>query len=456
MSSSLTNSEHGNILVVDDTPANLQLLIGLLSYKGYTVRPIPSGKLALQGIHLDYPDLILLDIQMPDMDGYEVCKHLKADPRTQDIPVIFISALDDIFDKIKAFEVGGIDYITKPFHAEEVFSRVKTHITLYRLQKQLQKKTVDQEVEIQAQHLILEQMIESLKSANQELKERLEQLKKAQLQLVKSEKMASIGQLVSGVAHEINNPVGFISGNLDYAAEYIQDLMDLLQLYQERFEYNSPTIQKKIEEIELDYLREDLPELIESMKEGANRIAEISKSMRTFSRADTIAKTPFNIHDGIDSTLLILKNRLKADEKRPEIKVVKNYGNLPEINCYPGQLNQVFMNILANAIDTLEESNAGKTFAEIKAAPNQISITTEIENEIQLAIIKIRDNGKGISEEVKQKIFEHLFTTKEVGKGTGLGLSISRQIVEEKHGGKITCTSELGTGTEFTISLPNN
>ncbi|MDJ0515043.1 MAG: response regulator [Trichodesmium sp. MO_231.B1] len=456
MSSSLTNSDHGNILVVDDTPANLQLLIGLLSYKGYTVRPIPSGKLALQGIHLDYPDLILLDIQMPDMDGYEVCKHLKADPRTQDIPVIFISALDDIFDKIKAFEVGGIDYITKPFHAEEVFSRVKTHITLYRLQKQLQKKTVDQEVEIQAQHLILEQMIESLKSANQELKERLEQLKKAQLQLVKSEKMASIGQLVSGVAHEINNPVGFISGNLDYAAEYIQDLMDLLQLYQEGFEYNSPTIQKKIEEIELDYLREDLPELIESMKEGANRIAEISKSMRTFSRADTIAKTPFNIHDGIDSTLLILKNRLKADEKRPEIKVVKNYGNLPEINCYPGQLNQVFMNILANAIDTLEESNAGKTFAEIKAAPNQISITTEIENEIQLAIIKIRDNGKGISEEVKQKIFEHLFTTKEVGKGTGLGLSISRQIVEEKHGGKITCTSELGTGTEFTISLPNN
>ncbi|NES08251.1 MAG: response regulator, partial [Okeania sp. SIO2F4] len=431
-------------------------LIGLLSYKGYTVRPIPSGKLALQGIHLDYPDLILLDIQMPDMDGYEVCKHLKADPRTQDIPVIFISALDDVFDKIKAFEVGGIDYITKPFHAEEVFSRVKTHITLYRLQKQLQKKTVDQEVEIQAQHLILEQMIESLKSANQELKERLEQLKKAQLQLVKSEKMASIGQLVSGVAHEINNPVGFISGNLDYAAEYIQDLMDLLQLYQEGFEYNSPTIQKKIEEIELDYLREDLPELIESMKEGANRIAEISKSMRTFSRADTIAKTPFNIHDGIDSTLLILKNRLKADEKRPEIKVVKNYGNLPEINCYPGQLNQVFMNILANAIDTLEESNAGKTFAEIKAAPNQISITTEIEDEIQLAIIKIRDNGKGISEEVKQKIFEHLFTTKEVGKGTGLGLSISRQIVEEKHGGKITCTSELGTGTEFTISLPNN
>jgi len=453
MSSSPINSEHGNILVVDDTPANLQLLMGLLSIKGYTVRPIPGGKLALEGIHLDYPDLILLDIQMPELDGYEVCKHLKADPRTQNIPVIFISALDDIFDKIKAFEVGGIDYITKPFHAEEVFSRVKTHITLYRLQKKLEKKTIDQEREIEAQNIILEQMIESLKSANKELEEHLYQLKNTQLQLVQSEKMASIGQLVSGVAHEINNPVGFISGNLDYATGYIQDLMDLLQLYQEGFEHNSQTIQNKIKEIELDYLRADLPELIHSMKAGANQIAEISKSMRTFSRADTIAKVPFNIHDGIDSTLLILKHRLKADKKRPEIKVVKNYGELPKINCYPGQLNQVFMNLMGNAIDALEESNVGKSWAEIKAAPNQIIITTEIDNSKQQAIIRIGDNGMGMSEEIKKKIFEHLFTTKAVGKGTGLGLSISRQIIEEKHGGKINCNSEWGTGTEFVIVL---
>lgn len=202
-------------------------------------------------------------------------------------------------------------------------------------------------------------------------------------------------------------------------------------------------------------MREDLPELIESMKEGTERIAEISKSMRTFSRADTIAKVPFKIHDGIDSTLLILRHRLKADEKRPEIEVVKNYGELPEVDCYPGQLNQVFMNLIANAIDALEESNAGKTFDEIMAAPNQITITTEIDKEKQQTIIRIRDNGKGMSEEVKSQIFEHLFTTKVVGKGTGLGLSISRQIVEEKHGGKITFTSELGTGTELAISLPN-
>ncbi len=192
------------------------------------------------------------------------------------------------------------------------------------------------------------------------------------------------------------------------------------------------------------------------MKQGTERIAEISKSMRTFSRADTTAKVPFNIHDGIDSTLLILRHRLKANEKRPEIQVVKNYGNLPEINCYPGQLNQVFMNLIANGIDAIDESNLGKTFEEIKSAPNQIRITTEIEDETQQVIIRIRDNGMGISDEVKKNIFEHLFTTKGVGKGTGLGLSISRQIVVEKHGGEITCTSELGRGTEFAISLPNN
>ncbi|MGB3512318.1 MAG: AAA family ATPase [Microcoleaceae cyanobacterium] len=281
-----------------------------------------------------------------------------------------------------------------------------------------------------------------------------QQLEQTQLQLVQSEKMASIGQLVSGVAHEINNPVGFISGNLDYASEYIQNFIDLLQLYQQGFDWNSQITQNKIEEIELDYLLTDLPKLIESMKEGTQRIAEISKSMRTFSRADTVAKVPFNLHDGIDSTLLILQHRLKANEKRPEIEVVKNYGDLPDINCYPGQLNQVFMNLIANAIDALDESHQGKTFEEIKTAQNQIILTTEINKDKQQAIIRIRDNGMGMSEEVKEKVFDHLFTTKEVGKGTGLGLSISRQIVEEKHEGKITLTSELGEDTEFAIVLP--
>jgi signal transduction histidine kinase len=282
----------------------------------------------------------------------------------------------------------------------------------------------------------------------------MQELKEAQLQLVQSEKMATIGQLVAGIAHEINNPVGFISGNLDYASEYIQDLINPVNLYRETFPKPGAIIEEEIEAIELDYLIKDLPQTINSMKEGTNRIAEISKSMRTFSRSDTAEKVLFNLHDGIDSTLLILKHRLKANENRPEIEVVKNYGSLPEINCYPGQLNQVFMNLIANAIDALEEANSGLSFEEIKKHKNRILIATEIDNKKENAVVRIVDNGPGISEEVKEKIFDNLFTTKKVGKGTGLGLSISRKIVEEKHGGKITCTSEVGKGTEFAIALP--
>ncbi|NEP46869.1 MAG: HAMP domain-containing histidine kinase, partial [Okeania sp. SIO2H7] len=187
---------------------------------------------------------------------------------------------------------------------------------------------------------------------------------------------------------------------------------------------------------------------------GIDRITEISKSMRTFSRGDTATKIAFNIHEGIDSTLLILKHRLKANQSRPEIEIVKNYGELPEVNCYPGQLNQVFMNLIANAIDALEEGNSGRSFEEIKVHPNRITITTEVDGQKPKVLVKIKDNGIGMSKEVKEKVFQHLFTTKVVGKGTGLGLSISRQIVEGKHGGKITLISAEGKGTEFAIALP--
>ncbi|NES64151.1 MAG: GAF domain-containing protein, partial [Okeania sp. SIO2D1] len=305
-------------------------------------------------------------------------------------------------------------------------------------------------------NLLCSQAAISLENARlyQKSQDYTEQLEQTQLQLVQSEKMASIGQLVSGVAHEINNPIGFISGNLDCATEYIQDLMDLLQLYQQGFDWNSETTQDKIEEIELDYLIEDLPEMLESMRQGTNRITEISKSMRTFSRSDTIAKVPFSIHQGIDSTLLILKHRLKANELRPEIKVVKNYDDLPEINCYPGQLNQVFMNILANAIDALDEASEGKIYTDIEVNNNCITISTRLSTDKKSAIVEIADNGPGMSEQVRSKIFDQGFTTKGVGKGTGLGMAISQQIIVEKHGGTIDCISALGQGTKFIITVP--
>ncbi|MEG3988358.1 AAA family ATPase [Microcoleus sp. S28C3] len=287
---------------------------------------------------------------------------------------------------------------------------------------------------------------------SQELQQALQSLQQAQLQIVQSEKMSALGNLVAGVAHEINNPVGFIWGNLNEAKRTVQDLVEHLNLYGDR----APEIEiaDHAEDIDLDYIIEDLPKMIDSMQLGCDRIKDISTTLCTFSRADKDYKVPFNIHSGLDSTILILKYRLKANDERPAIEVVKDYGNIPEIECFPGQLNQVFMNIFANAIDALEESNTGRSFAEIKANPNRITIQTSlVDNGVK---ISITDNGRGMNESVKQKIFDHLFTTKAVGKGTGLGLAIARQIVVEKHSGSLQVNSIMGTETEFIVTLPTH
>ncbi|MEH1945939.1 MAG: ATP-binding sensor histidine kinase [Nostoc sp.] len=285
----------------------------------------------------------------------------------------------------------------------------------------------------------------------QQLEAALQKLQGAQLQIVQSEKMSALGNLVAGVAHEMNNPLGFIAASLKQAKPTFADLIEHLKLYEQKFPTPGDEILEHAEEIDLEYTLSDLPKMIDSMSMACDRLKNISTSLRTFSRADQDYKVPFNIHDGIDSTILILKHRLKANEQRPTIEVVTNYGNLPQIECFPGQLNQVFMNILANAIDALEESNYGRTFEEVKANPNCITITTSVEN--SLVRIAILDNGKGMNEQVKSKVFDHLFTTKAVGKGTGLGLAIARQIVEETHGGKLTFNSVLGEGTEFIIEI---
>ncbi|MEG4302279.1 AAA family ATPase [Microcoleus sp. D3_18a_C4] len=279
------------------------------------------------------------------------------------------------------------------------------------------------------------------------------QVEQSQLQLVQSEKMSALGNLVAGVAHEINNPVGFISGNIHEAIAAVKDITEYLQLYQEKFPSPGEEIEEKAEESDIEYLLEDLPKMLNSMQVGCDRIQGISTSLRTFSRADKDYKVPFNIHDGINSTILILKHRLKANEQRPAIEVVKEYGNLPSVDCFPGQLNQVFMNILANAIDALEESNREPSLEKIKAPAHCITIRTERQSK-EWVTIRISDNGPGIADEIKGHIFDHLFTTKGVGKGTGLGLAIARQIVVEKHSGMLEVNSTLGRGTEFIISLP--
>ncbi|MEH2288451.1 ATP-binding protein [Nostoc sp.] len=315
---------------------------------------------------------------------------------------------------------------------------------------------------------------EALLKANQELEIRVEErtttlqetlneLQLTQTQLIQAEKMSSLGQMVAGIAHEINNPVSFIYGNLHHAHEYTQDLLTLVQIYQPLCPNIPPEIQEKVEEIDLDFIIQDISKLFQSMKVGTERIQEIVKSLRNFSRLDEAEFKQVNIHEGIESSLMILEHRLQASHEYPEIKVIKKYSQLPNVTCYPGQLNQVFINIIANAVDALEASALNGQWSAVnpqitdnqKLINNnpQIQIKTELIDEKWIAV-SIADNGLGINEQVLSKLFDPFFTTKAVGKGTGLGLYISYQIIVEKHEGELNCFSVPGKGAEFVIKIP--
>ncbi|WP_448268635.1 ATP-binding protein [Nostoc sp. DSM 114159] len=296
------------------------------------------------------------------------------------------------------------------------------------------------------------------KAQTQKLQQALHELQLAQTKLIQSEKMSSLGQLIAGVAHEINNPVNFIYGNLKYVAEYTQDLLHLLEKYQKFLPVAPPELESELDNIDLEFIMQDFPKLLDSMKLGTGRIVEIVQSLKNFSRHDEAEMKAVNIHDGIDGTLMILHHRLKADVHRPAIEIVKDYATLPLIECYPGQLNQVFMNILANAIDALEESMENRRIKNNSQSPTpnpQITIRT-IAIDHQWVVIRIADNGPGMKEEVIRRIYDPFFTTKDVGKGTGLGMAISYQIVVDKHGGMLKCRSQPSEGTEFWIQIPIN
>ena len=414
-----------DILIVDDKPENIRFLSDFLSKQNYQIRKAINGQAALMAVKILLPNLILLDINMPGMGGYEVCKSLKNDPETSSIPIIFLSAGDDITDKIQAFQVGGIDYITKPFHLEEVLVRVQTQLTVQQLQNELKNK-------------------------NEQLKNTIIDLKNTQYELIQKEKLVNASRITAGISHEINNPLSFILGNLNPAVEYTQILINVIQHYQQAFPNGTLEINNLIDEIDLDFLIEDFTMIMNSIRTGAERINSVVSAMYIFSRLNQSGIKQFNICESIDSVLITLSNKITLENEESLISVSRNYQDIPMLMGYANLFNQALLNLIQNAIDSFDSDLI--SIMESLFIPT-IWITTKTTEANQI-IISIKDNGIGISEENIVHLFEPFFTTKVVGKGVGLGLFTSHQIISEIHKGTLTYHNCPEGGSEFVIEIP--
>lgn len=426
------------ILVVEDDSATRLFLKRDLQVEGYQVTVAKDGSEGLLQAQQVKPALIICDWVMPLMDGLELCRRIKADPYLATTFFILITSREAIADRVQGLDAGADEFLSKPVDPNELQARVRAGLRQHRLTQELSQ-------------------------ANQQLSQAMQELQQTQTQLIQSEKMSSLGQMVAGMAHEINNPLTFIDGNLGHAKFYIQNLLELIQLYQRYYPNPDPEIQKQIELIDLEFVKQDLPKLLFSMKTGTKRIYQIVQDLRNFSRLDEAEMKKVDLHQGLNNTLQLLQHRLQANKNYSGIQVIKEYSDLPLVECYPRQLNQVFLNILTNAIDFLEESDTsiqspvvnGKKPDNGQQTTNNptIRIRTEI-LENKRVQIKIIDNGLGMTEAVRKKLFDPFFTTKAVGKGNGMGLAISYQIVVQKHHGQLWCVSTPGQGAEFIIEIP--
>ncbi|MFB8789870.1 MAG: hybrid sensor histidine kinase/response regulator [Potamolinea sp.] len=403
MNNNQSSNFKANILVVDDTIANLRLLVNLLVERGYKVRPASNGSMALAAARTEPPDLILLDIVMPNMDGYEVCEHLKADELTCEIPVIFISAINEVLDKVKALSIGGVDYITKPFQVEEVLARVETHLEIRRLQINLQQK-------------------------NDELTKTLQELKATQEQLIESEKMAALGNLVAGVAHEINTPLGI---SVTAASVLNEDTTVFLNTYKSG----------KTKRAELETFLDTAIESSQMILANLNRAAELIQSFKQVA-VDQSGETEriFKLKDYLDEIMLSLSGEVK--KTKHSVKITGNE-NLT-LSSFPGAFSQIVTNLLMNSIiHAYNEEDSGQ-------------IKLDFKREGEVVLLQYSDDGKGINSENMSKIFDPFFTTNRSQGGTGLGLHIVYNLVTQRLKGTIHCESQLGVGTKFIIKFPTS
>lgn len=439
-SSSQTQSRQApvNVLVVDDQPIVVQSIRRLLASEAdITVNACHDPTLALSSAVELKPTVILQDLVMPDVEGLMLVKFFRAHPLTKEIPVIVLSSKDDAQTKATAFSGGANDYLVKLPDPIELAARLRYHSQAY---SNLMKRNEAEQTLIH--NKILEERVEE---RTQELKQALNNLKQAQAKLIHNEKMSSMGQLVAGIAHEVNNPINFIYGNLNYMNGYVQDLLDLIQTYQEHYPKPDPSIDEKLEDLDLDFTSTDLLKSFVSLRSGAKRIRDLVLSLKNFSRFDEADLKTVNIHEGIDSTLKMLNAQSQGIEIKTE------YSTLPKVSCYARQLNQVFLHIINNALDALN-TDEGNTSPQLHISTMVVSTEPQAE---KIAVC-ITDNGPGIASDIQEKIFDPFFTTKEVGEGSGLGLSISHQIVAGQHGGVLTCESVPGQGAKFSIELPVN